>query len=137
MRGKKAVGYRSDREANEHLVLRYGLIQNIEDPLKARAQTRNMRYKFGISLEQWLEMYDSQGGVCGACGESVTRYAVDHDHGCCDPSSLPGSRQSLGCCIRALLCLPCNLAEGNLRSPEQARKLADYMEKSSSRKVGQ
>jgi hypothetical protein len=37
---------------------------------------------YGISVEQYEEMLDRQGGVCGLCGEPPRglRLAVDHDH---------------------------------------------------------
>jgi hypothetical protein len=78
--------------------------------------------KYGLNARTWQERLDDQGGVCAVCGEVAVRWCVDHDHACC-----PGVR-TCGECIRAILCSGCNSAEGFLRTPENARRLADYME---------
>lgn len=59
---------------------------------------------------------------CGSCGDNES-LKVDHSHGHCD--------SQLGCkdCVRGWLCHSCNTAEGLLGTPERARKLAEYMER--------
>jgi hypothetical protein len=78
--------------------------------------------RYGLNAATWQQMLDSQGGTCAVCGEVASRWCVDHDHGCC-----PGTK-SCGDCVRAILCSGCNSAEGFLRTPENARRLAEYME---------
>lgn len=54
--------------------------------------------------------------VCGTKEPGTGRdWCLDHDH-------KTGT-------VRGWLCWPCNLAEGKLRTSENARKLADYMAK--------
>lgn len=84
-----------------------------QDP-KVRQQKRatdrvvQLKYKFGLSLEDWLKMYDHQGGVCPICKKKIRRSideegkkpSVDHDH-----------KTGL---VRGLLCqFPCNYALGH------------------------
>lgn len=65
-----------------------------------------LKVTYGLTLEQYLAMLDSQGGVCAICGRppktSGRPLHVDHDHACC-----PG-KDSCGKCVRALLCGNCN-----------------------------
>jgi hypothetical protein len=66
------------------------------------------RAAYGITGEQYRELYTAQGMRCFICERATgasKRLAVDHDHhrGC-------GHAPKVGCpaCIRALLCGPCN-----------------------------
>lgn len=84
--------------------------------------------KFNITLEEYQDMLDKQGGVCGICGkeETVVRrsksgkemLAVDHCH-------TTGK-------IRGLLCFRCNTALGALGdSLEEIQRVVDYLKKAS------
>lgn len=117
--------------------LKYALGSNADNTLATRAaymreyrkrRPRNVRNtelkkQYGITLEDWEQLYTAQGGVCAVCktceSEKSSRYAnlaVDHCH-------TTGK-------VRGLLCNACNRALGFLRdSPELARALADYVEK--------
>jgi hypothetical protein len=73
-----------------------------------RNQVQNLKQNFGISIEQYQEMFDAQGGVCSICGKPETAksnrgelkmLAVDHDH-------KTGK-------IRGLLCQKCNNGIGH------------------------
>lgn len=77
--------------------------------------------RYGISIERYLEM---KSGSCEVCGVTE-RLEIDHDHACC-----PGDK-SCGNCIRGVLCWRCNRAEGMLRNGNNARALAEYMDKHS------
>ena len=73
---------------------------------------------YGITAEDWDEMYNAQGGRCGICdthqSEQKRRMDVDHNH-------------STGK-VRALLCTNCNTAVGLVKeSVEIANKLAVYL----------
>lgn len=73
-----------------------------------RFWANQIRHRFKLSVEDWMAMYEQQGGVCAICGEASEsrRLAVDHDRRCC-----PG-RNSCGECVRALLCTRCNVGLG-------------------------
>ena len=86
---------------------------------------KNLMSGYRMSLEEWQERYELQGGRCYVCGElpGLKGLMVDHDHECC-----PGAR-SCGKCVRALICGNCNVALGMARdSVDRLRRLADYVE---------
>ena len=70
-----------------------------------RASLRNHRtnlwYAHKMTVEQYAEMLDAQGGVCAICNQKCKkRLSVDHDH-------ITGE-------IRGLLCRRCNLVLGEM-----------------------
>lgn len=81
--------------------------------------------KYGISLEEYLALHETQKGLCAACGNP--------------PISKPGPGQGkhpelvVDHChtsgkVRGLLCDPCNRAAGCVGDdPERLRKLALYL----------
>lgn len=97
-----------------------------ENPYKAyESVRRNNLRKYGISLEQYLELLEEQQGGCALCGikENNTignrkdwNFSVDHDH-------TSGK-------VRGLLCNNCNRGLGLLKdNPELLRKAANYVER--------
>lgn len=64
-----------------------------------------LRTRYGITIEEWNEMFEKQGGFCAICGNhySTNRHGlqVDHNH-------KTGK-------VRGLLCHHCNTGIGNLR----------------------
>ncbi len=85
---------------------------------KAREKSDNLKRKFGITLEEYKVMFDTQGGCCAICGihqDNIKRaLAVDHCH---------HSNE-----IRALLCTNCNSGIGMLQdSLEIVQKALDYL----------
>ena len=99
-----------------------------ENPQRAYESTRgrNLKYYFGMSLQDYKDMLESQGGKCAICGVTENNttgdrkdwnFAVDHNH---------DTRQ-----VRGLLCNHCNRGLGLLRdNAALLRKAADYLEKS-------
>jgi hypothetical protein len=87
------------------------------NPDKRKAQRIK---KFGLTLEQFNKMLESQNGKCAICGYSDLSDpnlfpVVDH----CHDSGL----------VRGLLCSNCNLAIGQFKDdPELLRAAADYVE---------
>jgi hypothetical protein len=80
----------------------------------------NYKRQYGITLEQYNELFNNQKGLCLGCyrhqSQLSKRLAVDHDH-------KSGK-------IRGLLCFRCNSSLGRtLESPETLRRLADYLER--------
>jgi hypothetical protein len=94
----------------------------------ARNPDYRLRYKFGMTQEQWNLMLESQEGLCYLCAEpldTVTpkKVHVDHDHDCCR-----GDR-SCGTCVRGLACFSCNVGIAKFgESPERLRRVADNLE---------
>lgn len=89
---------------------------------------RNLRYKYQLSVEDYREILERQGGRCAICRADAPtdirtdRFHVDHDHACC-----PGTR-SCGKCTRGLLCHACNTALGNFKDdPEILRAALRYL----------
>ncbi len=106
---------------------------------KRRADGRRRRYrlkgilkKFGLTLEWYDRQMDLQGGKCACC-------EVEMDE--VNPSGKPGRRghmwPTIPCVhhshshgdVYDIICNACNVAEGYLRTPERALKLAQYMER--------
>lgn len=85
-----------------------------------------LRTTFGISLAEYQEMFESQGGVCAICekpewvkrvnhADQVRELCVDHDH-------------ETGV-VRQLLCAACNKALGYFKdNPDLMRRAALYVE---------
>ena len=66
---------------------------------------KELKKKYGITLEQYDEMFEAQGGICAICKESdITgkRLSIDHDHE-------TGK-------VRGLLCGKCNTRIGVLEN---------------------
>lgn len=117
---KTGYGYRC-KECDD--VARKKWAVNNPERSKISARGRNLKIKYGITLEEYQTILDSQGGLCRICGCSsdsprvLGSFAVDHDH-------------TTGA-IRGLLCNQCNRAIGMLDdSPTLLRKAAGYLEKS-------
>ena len=78
-----------------------------------------LQKKYGITIEQYEEMLEAQGGVCALCHDecvSGRRLAVDHDH--------------VTMRVRGLLCGRCNRAIGLFKDNVDAlRRAAEYLAK--------
>ena len=96
---------------------------------RKKARVSQLKYKFGITLEEYNEMAEAQGGVCAICekvndtrrkgtndGEDVKMsLAVDHNH--------KTGR------VRGLLCGNCNTSLGSFKdNPALLRKAIQYLE---------
>ena len=97
---------------------------------RSRNRNHQLKYKFGITLEEYNLMVQSQGGVCAICegvndtrrrgthnGENVVMsLAVDHNH-------KTGK-------VRGLLCSACNTSLGKFKDdPVLLKKAIHYLEK--------
>ncbi|QHV85673.1 endonuclease domain-containing protein [Streptomyces sp. 604F] len=81
---------------------------------RCRRMQRRM-WKYGLSIARYNAIWRAQGFRCALCGDSdedcdggipheaKSIWQIDHDHTCCGPS------RSRGCCVRGILCKPCNL----------------------------
>lgn len=79
-----------------------------------RSLLNRLRSKYRLTLEQYLAMQGSQGGVCAICKTEPKTWFIDHCH-------------STGK-VRALLCMQCNTGIGMLRdNPELMESAASYI----------
>lgn len=94
---------------------------------KQERKNQYLLQKYGISLEQYSDMYHAQQGACAICktplefqsmdGEGSKTAHVDHDH-------ITGN-------VRGLLCNPCNRGIGYLKDSSTVLRLAaEYLDAS-------
>lgn len=69
---------------------------------KLRRRDRDLKNKYGISLEQYNDILNLQGGGCKLCGNKMKKDALNTDH--CHETGR----------IRGILCWMCNTALGTL-----------------------
>lgn len=78
---------------------------------------KNLRRKFGMTVEDYDVMLEQQGGKCAICKSEEPkgkRFSVDHNHKTGE--------------VRGLLCNPCNAAIGLLKdSPEVIESAKEYL----------
>jgi hypothetical protein len=91
---------------------------------------RNSQLKrwYGITLDEYNVLLDSQNGKCAICGidkpMGVGCFHVDHDH--------------ITNKVRGLLCQKCNMGIGALQdSPTILRKAAEYLESRNKELIGE
>lgn len=83
-----------------------------------------LKKQYGITLEEYTSMANSQDGVCAICGSP--EYSTDKDGG---PRMMAVDHCHTSKKVRALLCAKCNKALGAFNdSPELLRKAAAYIE---------
>ena len=90
--------------------------RHIENPNRYKKYALKKRY--GISLEEYTDMYNNQNGCCAICGRHNDTFAkslaVDHCH-------ITGK-------VRKLLCINCNSAIGKLQDDiEILQKAISYL----------
>ena len=84
-----------------------------------RQHNNYLKSKYGITLAEYDDMLEAQGGCCKICrgsspGNGKGRFSVDHNHETNE--------------VRALLCNRCNVGLGKFRdSPALLRQAADYL----------
>jgi len=87
----------------------------------AALRKHDLKRHYGLTPEQWDEIFTSQGSKCAGCGSTHPRiktgkWSTDHCH-------------STGR-VRGILCRGCNSAIGHaMDSPVTLRTLADYLER--------
>lgn len=103
---------------------------------KSTTRSTRLQKTYNITVEQYEEIYESQGRMCAICGPYSGRngrtknLSVDHDHSCCNGSV------SCGKCVRGLVCDTCNKFLGLLRdNPDGFQRGIDYLTDPPARKV--
>lgn len=86
------------------------------DEAKRNRRNYHLRRNFGITLAEYEELLDFQGGSCALCPTVPTTrsLAVDHDH-------VTGE-------VRAILCFSCNKLLVGKMTLDNARKVVSYLE---------
>lgn len=98
---------------------------NCNDCAPRMARNRTYKYKYGITLEEYENLFISQDGRCAICKEEQPdmNLAVDHNHETDE--------------IRGLLCDRCNRGIGFMRdNPDLLIKAASYLMVDELEKVG-
>lgn len=134
MRERKRARRRAHYAENRERVLEAGRVRyaanrerELERHRKYRAANQpnikavGLKYRFGITIEQWQTLLDAQGGKCKICGTSdpggKLKWHTDH----CHNSNT----------IRGILCHRCNVGVGHFKdNPELLRRAAEYLENS-------
>lgn len=90
--------------------------------IRVRQRHQRLAAMYGLTAEAYEELLSRQGG-CAICqAKESDRWAVDHDHSCCNGDITCGK------CIRGILCFPCNQALGLLKdSPENLKRALSYL----------
>lgn len=92
------------------------------NPHKTSGYTKKKKY--GITVDQYEDMFNSQKQKCKICGiDNANKWVIDHDHA-------HHINSEIGCidCIRGILCNNCNLMLGHARDNVTILKAAiDYL----------
>jgi hypothetical protein len=88
-----------------------------------RKKNENLKRNYGISLQQWNDMFEKQNNSCKICNTKESRhFVVDHDHYCC-----PG-RKTCGNCTRGIICENCNRVLGSVKdSKDLLKNMINYL----------
>jgi hypothetical protein len=82
-----------------------------------------LKYRYGITLDQWEKIYERQDGKCPICERPLYKYdnkwgrrasPVDHDH----KSGV----------VRGITCAPCNRFKIAKNTLDSARNLLKYLD---------
>ena len=95
------------QEENPERLNAYRRARRLEPEVKRRERAGHLKRKYGITIEQYDDMLDTQGGGCAICKRPPRDIPlhVDHDH-------------ETGA-VRGLLCFPCNNALADFRENRQ------------------
>ena len=86
------------------------------DRVAEAERKRNLRLKFGITVEEYDALLEAQGGICAICASPPGKklLAVDHHH---DTGA-----------IRGLLCSNCNTSLGLMKDdPDRLERAVAYL----------
>jgi hypothetical protein len=109
--------HKNNRDARNAYNRVYYRNRRKQDPLYSRRQ--DLKHDFGMSLEDYDTLWESQGRRCKLCGrqreEGERAFDVDHDH-------------STGK-VRGILCCQCNNGLGYFKDNASIlKKAAEYLE---------
>lgn len=92
------------------------------------ARGYHLQRTYGLSLEEYEQMYRDQNGVCACCGQSETVRPGRTRRNQAKPVLQVDHCHTTGA-VRGLLCTGCNTALGSLgEDPERVKSLLKYIE---------
>lgn len=96
-------------------IARYHDDDDVRARVKLAAYEGHLKRKFGLTLDDYNELLEQQGGACAICGgfPKKRRLCVDHDHETGE--------------VRALLCTSCNGSLHVLENPLILKSMTDYL----------
>ncbi len=116
LRQRSTRWYANNKEHAQALIKNYAQTPNG----KSKAFFATIKYKYGVTKEEWLDQLERQQNKCAICSAEFnpgvwTTCATDHNH-------VTGE-------FRGLLCQPCNSMLGYAKEhPETLRTGAAYLE---------
>ena len=89
-----------------------------KEKILEQSRWRIIKSKYGLTKEEWMDIFNSQGGACALCNTHQSEFnkslCTDHDHE-------TGK-------VRGLLCIMCNTALAQLGdSKESIKKVLGYV----------
>lgn len=102
----------------------------LANPEKVKATNRRIKLKrqYGLTIEDYNAMLDSQNGVCKICGMPETKMQRRGSDTKLTPESLHVDHDHATGKIRGLLCYKCNTALGKFDdNPELFRRAIAYL----------
>lgn len=88
-----------------------------------RARWAGVKWRYGITKDDWLAMFDAQGGCCRICGRTLTVYTGGRQ----DKSKTVTDHCHETGTVRGILCGNCNLGIGYLHTPELLTSALTYL----------
>ena len=83
---------------------------------------KRVKYKYGIEWEEYLIMFEEQGGLCPICDKLIKPRGQQSEIGCVDHNHLTGE-------VRGLLCNACNVGLGVFEdNTDIMRRAIEYLE---------
>lgn len=115
LRIRAAQYYREHKEETQARAKKWAI--DNADRYRSYLRNWNLQKKYGISLEEYEALLESQDGVCAICRkEDTSRYHVDHDHETGE--------------VRGLLCGDCNKGLGMFKdNPDALQSAIDYLKR--------
>jgi len=98
-RRKAEYYYKNKEKCLQRIKERYA-IPEVRKKRLEYSRWQLIKYKYGLTKEQWMAMYEKQNSCCGLCDKpkTIQQLRVDHDH-------------ATGL-VRKLVCAYCNIVMG-------------------------
>lgn len=110
---KYVIANRKWREKNREKIRIKDKIRKSRPEIKLKNRNYNLMKYYGVTLEEWNNLFTKQGECCAICKSPTTNgtgWHTDHDH-------KKGK-------VRGILCSPCNIAIGHFKDNIEALESA-------------